>query len=106
MILSTFIFVLYVNIVKIAEKDRAEFEESAVSKRLREEYLEEKGRLRKTVAINYVGHKELIFLRCKDHKNSITCICLSSDGNILYSGSKDGSLVKCKFANVSIENNI
>lgn len=86
-------------ICNITEKDRAEFEEGAVAKRLREEYLEEKGRLRKTVAINYVGHNEPITLRCKEHKSPITCICLSSDGNILYSGSKDGSVVKCKFTN-------
>lgn len=86
-------------IFDITEKDRAEFEEGAVARRLREEYLEEKGRLRKTIAINYVGHNELTTLRCKEHKSSITCICLSSDGNTLYSGSKDGSLVKCKFTN-------
>lgn len=49
------------------------------------------------MAINCFDHKELILLRCKEHKLSITCICLSNDGNILYSGSKDGSLVKCKF---------
>lgn len=86
-------------IFNIIEKDRAEFEEGAVARRLREEYLEEKGRLRKTIAINYVGHDELTTLRCKEHKSSITCICLSSDGSTLYSGSKDGSLVKCKFTN-------
>ncbi|XP_012223162.1 U3 small nucleolar RNA-interacting protein 2 [Linepithema humile] len=76
------------------EKNRVEFDESTVSKRLREEYLEEKGRLRKTVAVCYVGHNELVTLKCKEHKTSITCICLSNDGHILYSGSKDGSLVK------------
>lgn len=84
----------------ILEKDRAEFEEGAIARRLREEYLEEKGRLKKTIALNYVDYNELMTLRCKEHKSSITCICLSSDGNILYSGSKDGSLVKCKFTNV------
>lgn len=84
----------YLHEIEEEEKDRAEFEENAVSRRLREEYLEDKGRLRKTVAINYVGHKELIPLRCKEHKGAITCICLSSDGSVLYSGSKDGSLVK------------
>ncbi|KAL0107025.1 hypothetical protein PUN28_015525 [Cardiocondyla obscurior] len=84
----------YLEEIEAEEKDRAEFEEGAVARRLREEYLEEKGRLRKYVAVNYVGHKELITLRCKEHKSSITCICLSSDGNILYSGSKDGSLIK------------
>ncbi|XP_011647664.1 U3 small nucleolar RNA-interacting protein 2 [Pogonomyrmex barbatus] len=84
----------YLEEIEEKEKDRAEFEEGAVARRLREEYLEEKGRLRKTIAINYVGHNELIILKCKEHKSSITCICLSSNGNILYSGSKDGSLVK------------
>ncbi|XP_076176104.1 U3 small nuclear riboprotein factor 55K [Ptiloglossa arizonensis] len=84
----------YLQQIKEEEKDRAEFEEGAVSKRLREEYLEEKGRLRKTVASNYVGHSEPISLRCKEHRDSITCLCLSSNGKFLYSGSKDGSLVK------------
>lgn len=93
-------------IFNITEKDRAEFEENAVSRRLREEYLEDKGRLRKTVAINYVGHKELIPLRCKEHKGAITCICLSSDGSVLYSGSKDGSLVKCRYSHKIFEINI
>ncbi|EFN73892.1 U3 small nucleolar RNA-interacting protein 2 [Camponotus floridanus] len=84
----------YLQEIEEEEKDRAEFEEGAVARRLREEYLEQKGRLRKTVASNYTGHKELIPLRCKEHKGPITCICLSNDGSILYSGSKDGSLVK------------
>ncbi|XP_076276452.1 U3 small nuclear riboprotein factor 55K [Lasioglossum baleicum] len=84
----------YLEHIEEEERDRAEFEQGAVTKRLHEEYLEEKGRLRKTVASNYVGHDELIVLKCKEHKNSITCICLSSNGKFLYSGSKDGSLVK------------
>lgn len=84
----------YIQQIEAEEKDRAEFEEGAVAQRLREEYLEQKGRLRKTVASNYIGHKELTLLRCKEHKGPITCICLSNDGSILYSGSKDGSLVK------------
>lgn len=92
----------YLHVLKFLEKNRAEFDESTVSRRLREEYLEEKGRLRKTVAINYVGHDELVTLKCKEHKTSITCICLSNDGHILYSGSKDGSLVKCKFVNSNL----
>ncbi|XP_050459975.1 U3 small nucleolar RNA-interacting protein 2 [Cataglyphis hispanica] len=84
----------YLQEIEEEEKDRAEFEEGAVARRLREEYLEQKGRLRKTIASNYTGHKELILLRCKEHKGPITCICLSNDGSTLYSGSKDGSLVK------------
>lgn len=94
---------LYFKIVfKILEKNKLEFDEDIVSKRLREEYLEEKGRLKKTIAINYIDHNELVTLKCKEHKTSITCICLSNDGCILYSGSKDGSLVKCKFINFNL----
>ncbi|XP_032685545.1 U3 small nucleolar RNA-interacting protein 2-like [Odontomachus brunneus] len=84
----------YIKEIEEEEKDRAEFEEGAVSQRLHKEYLEEKGRLRKTVAICYIGHKDLISLKCKEHKTSITCICLLSDGSVLYSGAKDGSIVK------------
>lgn len=84
----------YLEEIEEEEKDRAEFEEGAVARRLREEYLEEKGRLRKIVASNYTTHEQPIILRCKEHKESITCVCLSSNGKFLYSGSKDGGLVK------------
>ncbi|CAL7936460.1 unnamed protein product [Xylocopa violacea] len=84
----------YLQEIEEKEKERAEFEEGAVTKRLHEEYLEEKGRLRKTVAANYVNYGEPIVMRCKEHKSAITCLCLSSNGKFLYSGSKDGSLVK------------
>ncbi|XP_031831531.1 U3 small nuclear riboprotein factor 55K [Nomia melanderi] len=84
----------YLSQIEEEERDRAEFEQGAVTKRLHEEYLEEKGRLRKTIASNYVSHNEPIVLKCKEHRTSITCICLSSNGKFLYSGSKDGNLVK------------
>ncbi|XP_031782554.1 U3 small nucleolar RNA-interacting protein 2 isoform X1 [Nasonia vitripennis] len=84
----------YLEEIEEEEKDRAEFEEGAIAKRLKEEYLEEKGRLRKVVADTYTGHKEPCILRCKDHNNSVTCVCISNDGQFLFSGSKDGSLVK------------
>ncbi|XP_017754685.1 PREDICTED: U3 small nucleolar RNA-interacting protein 2-like [Eufriesea mexicana] len=84
----------YLEQIEEEERDKIEFQEGAVTRRLHEEYLEEKGRLRKTVASNYVNYAEPIVLKCKEHKNSITCLSLSSDGKVLYSGSKDGSLVK------------
>lgn len=84
----------YLQQIKEEEKDRAEFEEGAVEKRLKDEYLEEKGYLRKTVAEHYIAHQDPIMLKCKDHRDSITCLCFYSKGNILYSGSKDGSLIK------------
>ncbi|XP_034948974.1 U3 small nucleolar RNA-interacting protein 2 [Chelonus insularis] len=96
----------YLAEIEEEEKDKAEFEKSAVSRRLREEYLEEKGRLRKRIADNYTGHENIIELKCKDHKDSVTCICLSNDGENLYSGSKDGSLVKWSLVNKTKVNSI
>ncbi|CAG5101311.1 Similar to RRP9: U3 small nucleolar RNA-interacting protein 2 (Homo sapiens) [Cotesia congregata] len=51
--------------------------EDIVARRLQEEYLEEKGRLKKTVASHYTGHEDLIDLKCKNHRDSITCLCVS-----------------------------
>ena len=34
----------------------------------------------------------------KGHKLSVTCIALSANLDLLFSGSKDGSIIKCKFA--------
>ncbi|XP_014299559.1 U3 small nucleolar RNA-interacting protein 2 [Microplitis demolitor] len=68
--------------------------EDVVARRLQEEYLEEKGRLRKTVARNYVGHEDFLQLKCKNHRDSITCLCISNNGKFLYSGSKDGTIIK------------
>ncbi|KAK0168629.1 hypothetical protein PV327_002407 [Microctonus hyperodae] len=89
----------YLSEIEEEEKDREEFEQGSVARRLQEEYLEEKGKLRKQIASNYTGHGELIDLRCKDHKNSITCLCLSSNGKLIYSGSKDGTIVKWSVLN-------
>ncbi|XP_014214805.1 U3 small nucleolar RNA-interacting protein 2 [Copidosoma floridanum] len=89
----------YLEEIAEQERDRKEFEEGAIEKRLKEEYLEEKGRLRKVVANTYMGHGEPQILKCKDHKNSVTCVCLSNDGQFLFSGSKDGSLVKWSLSN-------
>lgn len=71
--------------------------EDIVARRLREEHLEQIGRLKKTVANNYTGHEDLIELKCKNYRDSITCLCVSSNGKFLYSGSKDGTIVKCEY---------
>lgn len=89
----------YLEELQEIEKDKAEFDEGAISKRLREEYLEDKGKLRKTIADNYTGYDNFIYLKCKDHKQSITSICISNDGKYLFSGSKDGSIVKWSLNN-------
>lgn len=83
----------YVDELVEREKDRAEFDQGSVAQRLRDEYLEDQGRLHKCVASNYTGHDALIELKFKHH-DSITCIAITSNGRYLYSGSKNGWIVK------------
>ncbi|XP_043484115.1 U3 small nucleolar RNA-interacting protein 2-like isoform X2 [Leptopilina heterotoma] len=91
----------YLQEIEEEEKDREDFEKGGIARRLHEEYLEEKGRLKRTVASNYTGHGETIILKCKYHRETITCLCLSSDGKFLFSGSKDGTIVKWCLADKS-----
>ncbi|KAK2705239.1 U3 small nucleolar RNA-interacting protein 2-like isoform X2 [Artemia franciscana] len=66
----------------------------AVGKRLREEALEQAGKLRRRVADTLeVDAEHSFFLKCKDHKLSVTCAVASSDG-LMFSASKDSSIVK------------
>lgn len=92
------IHLLITNLIHVVEyvDDDAVIDDDAVTKRLQDEFLETKGRLRKTLASSYSGHGEIVSLSRKHHRDSITCLCVSNDGNFLYSGSKDGALVKCK----------
>lgn len=84
------------------EKRRLEREEDAVSneviaKRLKEDYLKQSGRFKSSVADKYIGAdvENQTILKCRDHRSSITCLCISSDNKYIYSGSKDSSIVKC-----------
>ncbi|XP_076259454.1 U3 small nuclear riboprotein factor 55K [Rhynchophorus ferrugineus] len=79
-----------------ARLEKDEIDQSVLSKRLKEDYLKETGKLRLTVASNYkrVDTINIKTLKCKQQKNTITCICISSDNNFLFSGSKDGLVVK------------
>lgn len=80
---------------EIAEGDGV-LSDDVISKRLKEDYLKQTGRLRTLVADKYVGvdSKSVKIFKCKDHNNSVTCLCLSSDGKFVFSGSKDAGIVK------------
>lgn len=90
---------LYLAEIEREERERAEREvidKDAIAHRLKEDYLEQSGKLKKTVADNYVGFDSsgMQFLRCKEHKLAITCLVISSDNKFIYSGSKDCGIVK------------
>ncbi|CAB3368616.1 Hypothetical predicted protein [Cloeon dipterum] len=81
------------------EQDKAgstDIDREAIGKRIKDDLLEQAGKLRKNIADLYVGYNEegIKKLRCKEHNSAITALSLSQDGNFLYSASKDCSIVK------------
>ena len=94
---------LYLAEIEREERERAETEgidKDVIANRLKEDYLEQSGKLKKTVADSYVGFDSngMQFLRCKEHKLAVTCLVVSSDNKFIYSGSKDCGIVKWSLA--------
>lgn len=85
---------------EIEKEERARAEDKAVftsvSHRLDEEYLDSVGKLRKKIADELTGFDsgQLRVLRSKLHKLPVTCVCVSSDNQFLFSGSKTAFIVK------------
>lgn len=82
-----------------AERERAEdaeLDKSVIAHRLKEDLLEQTGKLRRAVADLYdtVDETQIRHIQCKDHKLPITCLAVSTDCQWLYSASKDCSIVK------------
>jgi len=70
--------------------------ETVLSK-LTDELLEQTGKLKKKAAgevLNALHPLQVRVLRCKSHKKSITCAAVTTDSKALFSGSKDGVIVK------------
>lgn len=80
-----------------AEK-RADEEEDIsrdiVSHRLKQDILEQTGRLQKQVADNYAIPTVEDMTVLRGHQLSVTCIVISPDGKHVFSGSKDCSIIK------------
>lgn len=64
---------------------------------MKEDYLKQAGRLKSSVADKYTGVSlsEIKVLKCREQKNVVTCMCISADDQWVFSGSKDGVVVKC-----------
>lgn len=88
----------YLEEIEIEERSRAEDKDvrRGVTKRLANEYLDSVGKLRRLVADELTGYDDscVTALKHKLQKVPITCVCLSSDGNFMFSGSKSQFIVK------------
>lgn len=88
----------YLEEIEKEERSRAEDKDvrRGITKRLANEYLDSVGKLRRLVADQLTGFDEscVTALKHKLQKVPITCVCLSSDGNFMFSGSKSSFIVK------------
>lgn len=95
----TGLFKLNINHMFSTERIRREehdIDKSVIAHRLKEDLLEQSGRLRRTVADSYEKVDEALIrhLHCKDHKQPITCLTISPDCQSLFTASKDCTIVK------------
>eukprot|EP00095_Tigriopus_kingsejongensis_P006010 maker-scaffold245_size240363-snap-gene-1.25 protein:Tk06010 transcript:maker-scaffold245_size240363-snap-gene-1.25-mRNA-1 annotation:"u3 small nucleolar rna-interacting protein 2" len=93
----------YLEEIEKAERERGRDEASlreAVNLRLRDDNLEEAGKLKREVADRYepIPTDRIRYLRDKHHKLAITCLVTSSDGRHLFTASKDSSVLKWDLA--------
>lgn len=75
---------------------KSDDEDEVVTKKLKLDYLESIGKLKKHVAEHITGYdaENIVTLKHKLQNQSITCLCLAPDNNFLFSGSKTGKLLK------------
>lgn len=87
----------YLEEVQKQEQDKLDGEEvdkETIAQRLREDALEQAGKLRRNVADLYESCGENILLRCKEHSRSLTCLVISNDNKHIFSASDDFNIVK------------
>lgn len=75
---------------------KSDDEDEHVSKKLKLDYLESIGKLKKHLAENItaVDEDNIVTLKHKLQNQTITCLCLTPDNNFVFSGSKTGKILK------------
>ncbi|KAM9276866.1 LOW QUALITY PROTEIN: U3 small nucleolar RNA-interacting protein 2 [Morus bassanus] len=68
-----------------------------IGDRLKEDVLEQKGRLQRLVAKDVQPPDPAIIRVLRGHQLPVTCLVISPDDRFIFSASKDGSLIKCKW---------
>lgn len=88
----------YLEEIEKEEAKRADLNEpdDAIGKRLQKDYLEQKGKLHFRIADKYIApaDSDIRLIRAKEHRLTLTCVCVSSDGQYVFSGSKCGTIIK------------
>ncbi|XP_023943218.2 U3 small nucleolar RNA-interacting protein 2 [Bicyclus anynana] len=88
----------YLEEIEKEEAKRAELKnlDDAVEKRLQRDFLEQKGKLHVNVADNYSAPAEndVKLVRAREHRLSLTCVCISRDSEFAFTGCKSGSIIK------------
>ncbi|CAF0887871.1 unnamed protein product [Didymodactylos carnosus] len=74
------------------QEEEKNLDRDLVSERLRDDVLEQTGKLHRQVASTYT--QPVLYHTCHGHQQTVTCVAVSSDGNYVYSGSKDCSIIK------------
>jgi len=87
----------YISQLEQQEKENQgdkDFNRDAVSHRLKEDVLEDAGRLQKFIADQIPFPDASKFKYLKGHSLPITCVEVSEDSKFIYSSSKDGTIIK------------
>ncbi|KAJ1674239.1 pre-rRNA processing protein, partial [Spiromyces aspiralis] len=82
------------------EFDAAKVDQDLIADRLVKDSLERSGKIHKIIAEYYskpVRNADVRYLK-NGHHLSVTCVVVTPNGKYVYSGSKDGSIVKWDFA--------
>ncbi|KAM6121261.1 U3 small nucleolar RNA-interacting protein 2 [Pterocles gutturalis] len=93
---------VYLEQLRQHEEERAEEEEEEtqpdlIGDRLKEDVLEQKGRLQRQVAKDVQPPDPASIRMLRGHQLPVTCLVISPDDRFIFSASKDGSLIKCKW---------
>ncbi|XP_071960228.1 U3 small nucleolar RNA-interacting protein 2-like isoform X2 [Antedon mediterranea] len=91
---------LYLSQLEEEEREKnelKEIDEDAVAHRLKDEILEQRGKLQRKVAETLVAPSSDDIRILRGHKLPLTCLVVSSDSQFIYSASKDGAIIKWNF---------
>ncbi|KAL4823849.1 hypothetical protein H8958_009783 [Nasalis larvatus] len=88
---------LYLEQLRQQEEEKAEaraFEEDQVAGRLKEDVLEQRGRLQKSVAKEIQAPASADIRVLRGHQLSVTCLVITPDDSAIFSAAKDCTIIK------------